>query len=626
MLDLPCDAKRWLKIGVHPPADLGFSVLVIQHLDARGRLLDAASHLPLRPGRLSQRVLLAPTACVALRISWLVEDADLPLLQERDVKLTYLPPWQAAWLMQHRIRHFKAAMILPLLDLLLPSRLYSRYEATFAYYSVTSFQPLAVAKQPADASTSIVCLTPDSLNLDQPWSEKQWVVLQNPADTWVAGGKQALQHWLELNPAKRLVVFDEQRVSAAGGSTVPWLKPEWNPDLFLSSSYTGCGVAFRGDLFSELLQGLHHDGYTTAESYVDALLLNLMACHPDRYAGWIGRCSEVLLQTTESAEVGLLGAAIQLNREQTLQQLFSTGIRVVSGYLPNTWRVLWPLPEQPPLVSLCIPTRNGLEVLQPCIDAVLDQTSYKHFELLVVDNQSDCTATLDYLSQLPARDERVRVLRYDQPFNFAAINNFAATQARGEIFGLVNNDIEPRHTDWLTEMVRQVLRPDIGCVGAKLYYPSGRIQHAGVVLGIGGVAGHAFRFEPGDAAGYQGRLQLVQNYSAVTAACLLVRKSIYVAAGGMDERFAVAYNDVDFCLKVQSLGYHNLWTPYAVLTHHESITRGRNANQLQRRRAAREFDLMREKWGALLDADPAYHPKLTRAHEDFSLGCLDAFN
>jgi GT2 family glycosyltransferase len=271
-------------------------------------------------------------------------------------------------------------------------------------------------------------------------------------------------------------------------------------------------------------------------------------------------------------------------------------------------------------VSLCIPTRNGLAVLKPCLDAILKQTSYPDFEVLVVDNQSDCPATLEYLAALEAGDSRVRVFRYDQPFNFSAINNYAVAHARGEVVGLVNNDIEPRHPEWLTEMVAHAVRPGVGCVGAKLYYPNGRIQHGGVVLGIGGVAGHAFRFEPGDATGYQGRLALAQNYSAVTAACLLVRKSLYQEVGGLDERLAVNYNDVDFCLKVKALGYRNVWTPHAELTHHESYTRGGPVSLKNRKHAEREFRLMRERWGELLDNDPAYHPKLTRVHEDFSLG------
>ncbi|HHQ4887586.1 TPA: glycosyltransferase family 2 protein, partial [Aeromonas veronii] len=265
---------------------------------------------------------------------------------------------------------------------------------------------------------------------------------------------------------------------------------------------------------------------------------------------------------------------------KALQNYFSkinTDVVVMPHNLNNCYRVCWPIPNPAPLVSLIIPTRDHLELLERCVKTILECTSYRFFEIIIVNNQSSCLKTISYLERIK-KVEQVRVINYDHPFNFSAINNFAVSHARGSIIGLINNDIEVLSADWLEEMVRQVCRPDIGCVGAKLYYPDMRIQHAGVVLGIGGVAGHSHKFFRQHHHGYHSRLSLVQNYSAVTAATLLVRKSVYDEVGGMETSLSVAFNDVDFCLKVLDAGYRNLWTPFAELIHHESVSRGYEDN------------------------------------------------
>jgi len=214
----------------------------------------------------------------------------------------------------------------------------------------------------------------------------------------------------------------------------------------------------------------------------------------------------------------------------------------------------------------------------------------------------------------------VRVLRYDLPFNYSAINNFGVRQARGELVGLLNNDVEVISQEWLGEMVQHALRPDIGCVGAKLYYPDGTIQHAGVILGLWGVAGHSHKYFPRSAQGYCNRLLTVQNYSAVTGACLVVRRAIYQEVGGLDEtNLAISFNDVDFCLKVRQAGYRNLWTPYAELYHHESVSRGGEDTPEKKQREGREIAYMKARWGELLQADPSYNPNLTHHMENFSI-------
>jgi GT2 family glycosyltransferase len=269
-------------------------------------------------------------------------------------------------------------------------------------------------------------------------------------------------------------------------------------------------------------------------------------------------------------------------------------------------------------VSLLIPTRDGRELLQTCVESLLEKTSYRGFELVIVDNQSSAPDALEYLSNLE-RHGAARVLRYDQPFNFAAINNFAVREARGEYVGLLNNDLEIVEPGWLEEMLSHAARPGVGAVGARLLYPDRTVQHAGVILGIGGVAGHGHKHLSADAEGYFCRARLTQDFSALTAACLLLRRETYLAAGGLDEELAVAFNDIDFCLRLRERGLRNVWTPWATLIHRESKSRGRETTPSKMVRFRREFEEMKRRWGDKLLADPAYNPNLTLDAENFSL-------
>jgi GT2 family glycosyltransferase len=302
---------------------------------------------------------------------------------------------------------------------------------------------------------------------------------------------------------------------------------------------------------------------------------------------------------------------------------FGVQVEVVA---PGLYRDRWPLPDPAPLVTLIVPTRDRLDLLRPCIESVLQRTTYPNYEILVVDNRSREPATLEWLDQQVHRHPgRLRVVPHDAPFNFAAINNAAAAQAHGDLLALLNNDVEVLSPGWLGELVSHAVRPDVGCVGAKLYYPDHTIQHAGVVLGIGGVAGHSHKYVVGTSDGYFNRLRAVHEVSAVTAAVLVVRKSVWCDAGGMDaDDLHVAFNDVDFCLKVRSLGYRNLVSPWAELVHHESKTRGADNDVAKRERFVREVQTMQARWGRLLQRDPYYNPNLTMVREDYSLGAISA--
>jgi len=211
------------------------------------------------------------------------------------------------------------------------------------------------------------------------------------------------------------------------------------------------------------------------------------------------------------------------------------------------------------------------------------------------------------------------VVRFDHPFNFSAINNAGVREARGQVVALLNNDLEAIEPGWLGEMVSHALRPEIGAVGARLLYPDRTVQHGGILLGIGGIAGHAHKLSPEHDPGYLLRAQIAQDMSAVTAACLAIRRETYLAVGGFDETLAVAFNDVDFCLRVGETGRRNLWTPFATLIHHESRTRGADDSAPKRARFHQEIRRMHARWGHVLGNDPAYNPNLTLESEEFAL-------
>ena len=420
---------------------------------------------------------------------------------------------------------------------------------------------------------------------------------------------------LSREPGARILYSDEDCIGPDGVRFAPHFKPDWNPDLFFSHNYLRRLCAFRRDLLNEAgaLEAV------PGNFSPDTLPLRLL---PAVGAGQIVHLPRVLYhRRVHDKEKGESQSG---HNPVALRDYFSAlgqaGISIEDGLAPGSCRVRFPLPSPEPLVSLLIPTRDRLELIEPCVRSILEKTSYANFEILILDNQSEDPATVGFLAGIGREDPRVRVLRYDLPFNYSAINNFGVRQARGELVGLLNNDVEVISQEWLGEMVQHALRPDIGCVGAKLYYPDGTIQHAGVILGLWGVAGHSHKYFPRSAQGYCNRLLTVQNYSAVTGACLVVRRAIYQEVGGLDEtNLAISFNDVDFCLKVRQAGYRNLWTPYAELYHHESVSRGGEDTPEKKQREGREIAYMKARWGELLQADPSYNPNLTHHMENFSI-------
>ncbi len=442
-----------------------------------------------------------------------------------------------------------------------------------------------------------------------------FVLLLEAGDILAPHALLLLAQAILAHPAAVLLYPDHDSLDAEGRRSNPQFKPDWNPDLLPAYDYLGGVCCIAGDAWRDA-SGDAGSGPETSDAalrrYARVLRIT-RACAPER----IVHVPRVLVHRPTRAEVPPSAASEEAARRVVAEALAPQGAIVEPGLLPGTRRVRYPVPAPAPLVTIIVPTRDKLEILRACIESVCTRTDYPNFEICIIDNRSVEPETLAWLRDVAA-DPRIRVLRDDRDFNYSALNNRAVAQAAGSVVVLLNNDIEVIAPDWLTEMVSHALRPEIGAVGAKLLYPNGMVQHAGVVLGIGGVAGHVHRYLDGKDPGYMNRAMVTQNLSVVTAACLAVRKAVYEEVGGLDEEnLHVAFNDVDFCIRLTRAGYRNLFTPHALLTHHESLSRGHDDTPHKKAIFEREFGYMKRRWGPF--RDPAYNPNLTLEFEDYSL-------
>jgi GT2 family glycosyltransferase len=266
---------------------------------------------------------------------------------------------------------------------------------------------------------------------------------------------------------------------------------------------------------------------------------------------------------------------------------------------------------------MIIPNKDNRQVLARCLQSVASN-HYPNYEVLVVENNSTDPRTFQYYEQAARRDSRIRIVRWEGPFNYSAINNFAVARSQGEMILLLNNDVEAINRDWVERLLEHALRPEVGAVGAKFYYPDDTVQHGGVILGLQGLAGHAHLQVPRSSTGYFGRLVAIQNLSAVTAACLMMRRHVFDEIGGFDERLTVQFNDVDLCVKIITCGYRILWTPFAELYHRESHTRGKDDTPEKAARSSSEVQLFFDKWRRLVQkGDPYYNSNLSLLRHDF---------
>ena len=437
----------------------------------------------------------------------------------------------------------------------------------------------------------------------------EFAVLLDHDDQLPAHALYMVAEELAAFPDTDLIYSDEDKIDEEGERYNPYFKPDWDPDLLGSQNYFSHLGVYRLSLVREV--GGFRTGLEGSQDY-DLVLRCQARTRKVRHIPHVLYHWRAIpgsaAASTDAKDYAQTAA------ERALRDHFASvdpRIRVEPGLFPTTYRARRPLPDPAPLVTVIIPTRDSVDILRRCLESIFLKTRYPSFELLIVDNQSSEPATLAYFDELRSA-HKARILSYPKAFNFSAINNFAAREAHGEVLCLLNNDVEVIGAGWLEEMVAQAVREDIGAVGAKLLYPDDTIQHAGVVTGLFGVAGHINRNIPRQHPGYFGRAQMIQQMSVVTAACLAIRKSVYEKLGGLDaEHLPVAFNDVDFCLRLLDAGYRNLYTPFAELYHHESYTRGSDTTPERKARFAREMDYMQQRWGQVLQQDRAYNPNLS---------------
>ena len=448
-----------------------------------------------------------------------------------------------------------------------------------------------------------------------------WIGLLDHDDLLAEDALVQVVEEINRSPDAGLIYSDEDKISELGERYDPYFKPDWNPDLLRSQNYLNHFSVYRADVVREA--GGFRTGFEGSQDYDLALrVVERLSPQQIRHIPRILYHWRAVPESTASigtAKPYTVQAAERALREHLDRAGMRDAVPMEAPQCPGMWRIRYPLPDPPPRVSIIIPTRNGLSLLLTGVESILRRTDYPDLEVIIVDNGSDDPATLGYLETLEAQG-RARIIRDDAPFNFSALNNRAVREASGSVVALVNNDIEVIHGDWLREMVSHAVRPGVGVVGARLWYPDDTLQHGGCVLGIGGVAGHVFLGLPRSDSRYFGRSSLLQNYSAVTAACMVLRRSVFDEVGGLDEQnLAVAFNDIDFCIRVREAGYWNVWTPYAELYHHESASRGSDLHGEKRERFMREVRYMQRRWGDVLRTDPAYNPNLSLETNGFDL-------
>ncbi|GAB2563938.1 glycosyltransferase family 92 protein [Dyella jejuensis] len=443
------------------------------------------------------------------------------------------------------------------------------------------------------------------LNDEIAASDADWVQLVYAGDLLHPAALLLLAERTVSHPYLRALYVDED-THANGVFDNPIFKPDFNLDMLRSYPYMGRAIAFSRQRCLEL--GGLPEQY--GDMAVHELLFRLLETDGLHTIGHVG---EVMYRAALPYSQWLASETVKAHSAAIVSRhLARIGVAhaMEPGALPGFNRVIYQHARQP-LVSIIVPTKDQLPLLNGLIDSLLSKTRYLNYELLIVDNHTEEPAACAYLAGIEGLNSaQLRVLRYPHPFNYSAINNFAVAQARGEYLILLNNDTAVLHEDWIEALLNHAQRPEVGIVGAKLHFPDGRIQHGGVVLGLRGAADHPFIGQPMEADGYMHRLRVDQNYTAVTAACLMIRKSVYEEVGGLDEQdFKVSYNDVDLCLKVHKAGYLTVWTPYARLMHVGSVSQTKvdtTAQDAKLKRFQGEQQAMYRKWLPQLARDPAY--------------------
>ena len=446
----------------------------------------------------------------------------------------------------------------------------------------------------------------------------EYIVLLDHDDLLPPHALAKVVQLLNEHPEANFIYSDEDKVDEQNVHKDPFFKPDWCPDSFLARMYTCHLGVYRRSLVESV--GNFRVGFEGSQDYDLVLRITEQTEEiyhiPDVLYHWRIH-SRSTAGKTDAKPYATDAAQKALN--EALKRRKEPGSVIPRSNFPGVYTVRYQIKE-PKLVSIIIPTKDLADTLDVCLKSIFTKTSYPNFEVIVIDNgstEAKTTRCLELWQQ--QQPDRFKYYSYDVPFNYSQINNYGVSKANGDYLLFLNNDTEVVTQDWLSAMVEQAQRPSIGAVGSLLLYPDDTIQHAGVVLGIGGVAGHSHKHLHVSQSGYISQAVSINNYSAVTGACMMCRREVFEAVAGFEEKLAIAFNDVDLCLKIASSGYRNIYLPHVKLYHYESKSRGYEDTRAKQARFAGEVNYMRQKWGQLCDRDPCYNPNLTKSHEDYSL-------
>lgn len=444
----------------------------------------------------------------------------------------------------------------------------------------------------------------------------EWIGLLDHDDLLAPNALYEIAKAVNEHPDAEVIYTDEDKVTTdLKEHFQPHLKPDFNLDLLRSNNYICHFFVASRDLIKRV--GGFRPEFNGAQDY-DLIL----------------RCTEQAKQIVHIPKIlyhWRVHKASTADNPASKMYAFDAGKRAIEEHLVRCrtkgtvqhtkdlgfYRVKYEVCGEP-LVSIIIPNKDQAEALKKCLDSIREKTSYRNYEIIIVENNSEEPETFAFYKKIAG--EKIKIVTWEGEFNYSAINNFGVRHARGDYLLLLNNDVEIINGDWLTEMLSHCQRKEVGIVGAKLYYPDNTIQHAGIIIGIGGVAGSVFVGLPRAFSGYLHKASIQLDLSAVTAACMLVKRSVFEQVGGLEEKLKVAFNDVDFCLRVREKGYLVVYDPYAELYHYESKTRGAEDTKEKIRRFQTEIEYMRSHWiGLLKKGDPYYNCNLSLTKWDYSL-------
>jgi len=447
----------------------------------------------------------------------------------------------------------------------------------------------------------------------------EWVALLDHDDLLHPLALYELVKCLQQRPDANIVFSDEDKVDEQGARFGPYFKTEYNPEFMWAQnmiSHLGCYRKSKLDEAGGFRKGFEgSQDYDLALRVIQRSSASQIVHIPKVLYHWRAILGSTALAPSEKPYAEIASRAALKEHMSAIQVPAWVG---ASPEVANMNRVRPELIEPAPLISILISTTDEIDSLKRCIDSIQTKSSYTSYEILVVDNSSEKAESFDYFARLKVAG--VKVLKYAEPFNFSAIYNFAAQHVAGEYLCLMNNSIEIQTSDWLEEMLSFAQLPQAGAVGARLWNQGSKgLRHCGFITGLGGVAGLAYDGIPRTEKGYFGRPVLHHRCSAVSSACLMIKKSTYFAVKGMDEGLAVAFNDVDFCLRLGQAGFHCVYTPHAEMTHHESASKVDDLSDANRERFMREEAFMKSRWGQQLLADPFYSPNLSLDHSDFRM-------